>query len=102
MPLLRLGQIAKSFDFIEVLRGIDLAVCQGEVLALVGENGAGKSTLMRIVAGLAEPTAGSIEFENARAPASLVEAERAGIVMVHQEFCLARAFDGRGEHLSRA
>ena len=89
MPLLRLGQIAKSFDFIEVLRGIDLAVCQGEVLALVGENGAGKSTLMRIVAGLAEPTAGSIEFENARAPASLVEAERAGIVMVHQEFCLA-------------
>src|SRR5271167_3671877 len=89
MPLLTLRQIAKSFGLIEVLGGIDLAVRRGEVPALVGENGAGKSTLMRLVAGLAEPTDGSIEFENAPAPASLAEAERAGIVMVHQEFCLA-------------
>ena len=89
MSLLTLRQIAKSFGPNQVLGGIDLAVRRGEVLALVGENGAGKSTLMRLVAGLAEPTAGSIEFENAPAPASLAEAEHGGIVMVHQEFCLA-------------
>src|SRR5690606_29147743 len=61
----------------------------GEVLALVGENGAGKSTLMRIAAGLAAPSAGTMLLDGAPAPATLHEAERAGIVMVHQEFCLA-------------
>ncbi|MGY4752562.1 sugar ABC transporter ATP-binding protein [Pannonibacter sp. Q-1] len=89
MPLLTFKQVAKSYGPIEVLKGIDLVVNPGEVLALVGENGAGKSTLMRIAAGLAVPTLGSLQFDDASAPASLVEAERAGIVMVHQEFCLA-------------
>lgn len=89
MTLLCLKDVAKSYGPVVVLKGIDIEVRPGEVLALVGENGAGKSTLMRIIAGLALPSAGLAEFSGHPAPSTLVEAERAGIIMVHQEFCLA-------------
>ncbi|QFY63498.1 sugar ABC transporter ATP-binding protein (plasmid) [Rhizobium grahamii] len=89
MALLSLKEVTKSYGQVAVLKGIDLDVEPGEVLALVGENGAGKSTLMRIIAGLAQQTAGTASFDDVSAPTSLVGAEAAGIIMVHQEFCLA-------------
>lgn len=89
MALLSFEKVAKTFAGIPVLQSIDLDVDKGQVVALVGENGAGKSTLMRIAAGLMAPSTGSITFDGAPAPATLVAAEQAGIVMVHQEFCLA-------------
>lgn len=89
MTLLVLEDIAKSYGSVPVLKGINLNVERGEVLALVGENGAGKSTLMRIIAGLAVQSSGHVRFDGASAPTTLVDAERAGIIMVHQEFCLA-------------
>jgi ribose transport system ATP-binding protein len=89
MTLLSLKEVTKSFGQVAVLKGINLEVQSGEVLALVGENGAGKSTLMRIVAGLAAQNAGDARFDGRKAPNNLVEAEHVGIIMVHQEFCLA-------------
>lgn len=89
MAVLSFSGITRSFGGVQVLKGIDLAVEPGEVVALVGENGAGKSTLMRIAAGLLPPSSGTVAFDGAPAPATLPEAEQAGIVMVHQEFCLA-------------
>lgn len=89
MALLTLSNVAKSFGEVVVLKAIDLEVGPGEVLALIGENGAGKSTLMRIIAGLAPPSAGKMVFDTGKAPMTLVDAERSGIIMVHQEFCLA-------------
>jgi NitT/TauT family transport system ATP-binding protein len=44
----------------EVLSGLDLAIAPGEFLAIVGESGVGKSTLLRVVMGLAEPSAGTV------------------------------------------
>ena len=44
----------------EVLRGLDLAIMPGEFLAIVGESGVGKSTLLRVIMGLAEPSAGTV------------------------------------------
>ena len=52
--------LSKHYGRVNVLNGIDLNVPEGSAFALVGTNGAGKTTTMRMVAGLLEPTAGSI------------------------------------------
>jgi branched-chain amino acid transport system ATP-binding protein len=61
-PLLNLTGIEAGYGEINVLWGIDLALAQGEITALIGSNGAGKSTLMRTLSGLIEPTAGRIDW----------------------------------------
>lgn len=83
---LRLQGIHKRFGPTHALRGVDLALVPGEVLALVGENGAGKSTLVKTLTGVHAPDEGQIllagqpvRFAHAQA------AQAAGIVAVHQE-----------------
>lgn len=54
--------LVKTFGYFPVLRGIDLTVERGQFLALLGPNGSGKSTMLRILSGLAKPTAGRISI----------------------------------------
>ncbi|WP_018235494.1 ATP-binding cassette domain-containing protein [Ensifer sp. BR816] len=61
-PVLRLRGISKNFGAVSALTDIELDVNAGEVVALVGDNGAGKSTLVKILAGVHQPSAGTIEF----------------------------------------
>jgi D-xylose transport system ATP-binding protein len=61
-PILKLRQISKNFGAVSALTDIDLDVHAGEVVALVGDNGAGKSTLIKILAGVHQPSSGTIEF----------------------------------------
>jgi branched-chain amino acid transport system ATP-binding protein len=60
VPPLELVGVHAAYGGIEVLRGIDLVVRGGEVVALLGANGAGKSTTVKVAAGLLRPTAGAV------------------------------------------
>jgi len=57
-PAIRVAGIEKSFGDLEVLRGVDLEVPRGIIVALLGSNGAGKTTLVRILATLLRPDRG--------------------------------------------
>jgi len=60
--LLQVSGLDVGYGHVGVLRGVDLAVVQGAIVALVGSNGAGKSTLLRAISGLLRPSAGRIAF----------------------------------------
>jgi sulfonate transport system ATP-binding protein len=63
-----LRNLRKSFGDNNVLRGIDLHIPAGQFVTIVGRSGCGKSTLLRLIAGLDQPTAGSIGFGDDRLP----------------------------------
>lgn len=78
--------VYKSFGQNAVLKGIDLDVGEGEVLALIGGNGAGKSTLMKIIMGIYQPDEGSVSIGGERLTTFKPSAALAkGIYMVPQE-----------------
>ncbi|WP_353474950.1 ABC transporter ATP-binding protein [Salipiger sp. H15] len=61
MSMVEVAQVAKRYDGgFEALRGVDLTIEEGEILALLGPNGAGKTTLISIICGLVTPTGGHI------------------------------------------
>jgi branched-chain amino acid transport system ATP-binding protein len=62
-PLLAISGLHAGYGATEILRGIDLAVNDGEVVAVLGSNGAGKSTLNRSISGVLRPWRGAIRFE---------------------------------------
>ena len=53
--------IRKSFGSVEVIHGVDIDIADGEFVVLVGPSGCGKSTLLRMIAGLEDITAGTIQ-----------------------------------------
>lgn len=57
-------EIYKSYETVEVLKGISLKIEAGEVLSITGDSGAGKSTLLHLLSSLDQPTSGEIWFEN--------------------------------------
>jgi len=63
--LLTIKDLASHYGRIMALKGIDLAVAEGELVALVGANGAGKTTLLRCVSGVQAMTQGAIAFDGA-------------------------------------
>lgn len=66
--MIRLNGLVKQYGLNPVLRGVDLAVAQGEFVTLVGPNGAGKSTLMAIIATLLRPSSGEVLVGGWRLP----------------------------------
>ena len=82
--------IEKRFGATRALRGIELEVYPGEVLALVGENGAGKSTLMKVISGAHQADAGEMWIEGRPyQPKNPLNARHSGIGMIYQELSLA-------------
>ncbi len=62
--IVRIDDLHKSFDDLEVLRGVSLDVHRGEVVVILGPSGSGKSTMLRCINRLEEPTSGHIYFED--------------------------------------
>jgi len=86
---LQVDGVVKRFGAVEVLRGVDLHVSEGEVLGLIGDNGAGKSTLLKTITGFHRPDGGRILIQgdevNLR---SVSQARSLGIQTVYQDLAL--------------
>lgn len=92
--ILRLRGIGKQFGAVTALEDIALDIHAGEVVALVGDNGAGKSTLVKVLAGVHQPTAGTIEYLGRKVtldtPRTALEM---GIATVFQDLALCENLD---------
>lgn len=86
MGNLTLKSVTKSFGTVDVLKGIDLEVQDGEFVIFVGPSGCGKSTLLRTIAGLEDISSGQIVIDG-REVSSVPPAKR-GIAMVFQSYAL--------------
>ena len=65
MSLLRVEDVHTYYDNIHALKGISLAVEQGEIVTLIGANGAGKSTTLKTISGLLRPRKGTVRLDEA-------------------------------------
>ena len=78
--------LRKSFSDLEVLKGIDLDVAEGEAVVLLGSSGSGKSTLLRCINFMEEPTAGQIRLNG-----DLIGTEQGGRMRYHEaDLCKLR------------
>lgn len=62
-PLIQVKNLSKNFGKVSVLSGIDIDICKGDVVCVIGASGSGKSTFLRCLNLLEEPTGGQILFE---------------------------------------
>ena len=92
--VLSLRGISKNFGAVSALTDIDLDVHAGEVVALVGDNGAGKSTLVKVLAGVHQPTSGTISFRGKQVTMPDPSAALTlGIATVFQDLALCENLD---------
>jgi branched-chain amino acid transport system ATP-binding protein len=74
--ILAVSGLRAGYGAMEILRGVDLVVGRGEIMAVLGANGAGKSTLNRVLSGVVRPWSGSIRFAGAK-----IERERPSAIV---------------------
>jgi polar amino acid transport system ATP-binding protein len=98
--MIRIRNLRKSFGDVEVLRGIDLTIEQGEAIALIGRSGCGKTTLLRCINFLEEYDGGEIELDGqvlwyrhqggrlCRLPQSIIARQRQKMGIVFQQYNL--------------
>ncbi|MFI5013165.1 MAG: ATP-binding cassette domain-containing protein [Hyphomicrobiales bacterium] len=89
-PVFSLRGVTKRYGAVAALRGVDLDVGKGDVLAICGDNGAGKSTLIKIMSGAEEPSSGTLALSGRpvrfRSPH---DALTQGVATIYQDLALA-------------
>ena len=97
--LLEVSSLKKGFGAgssrLEVLKGVDLSMKKGELVALMGPSGCGKSTLLNIIGGLLKGDSGSIKINadppmkyGTKSPNQVIEVRRKGVGWIFQDFHL--------------
>jgi multiple sugar transport system ATP-binding protein len=86
MATVTLRNAKKSFGSVQIIKGVDLDVADGEFCVFVGPSGCGKSTLLRMIAGLEDITSGSLQI-GGKEMATVEPADR-GVAMVFQSYAL--------------
>ncbi|BCG69580.1 sugar ABC transporter ATP-binding protein [Mesorhizobium sp. 113-1-2] len=86
MGSLKIENVKKAFGPVEVLKGINLEVNDGEFVVFVGPSGCGKSTLLRVIAGLEDSTSGRVVIDGE--DVSVTPPAKRGIAMVFQTYAL--------------
>jgi putative ABC transport system ATP-binding protein len=84
-PLISARGLHLSFGLTEALRGIDLDIRSGEMLAIMGPSGSGKSTLLHVLAGVLSPAGGRVDYDG-RCISALNETERARLRLMEFGF----------------
>jgi polar amino acid transport system ATP-binding protein len=97
-PIIRIRDLRKAFGDLEVLTGVDMEVCRGEVVVILGPSGSGKSTLLRCVNRLEEPTGGEVWLEDIEVTSKKtnINQVRERIGMVFQQFNLFPHLTAKG------
>ncbi|MAW22697.1 MAG: macrolide ABC transporter ATP-binding protein [Euryarchaeota archaeon] len=90
--MLEVNGLTKSFGSLNVLKGVNMQVEKGEMVALMGPSGSGKSTLLNIIGGLLAGDTGEINLDDriygTRGPATVVDVRRTKIGWIFQDFHL--------------
>lgn len=87
-PILTVQGLHKRFGDLEVLKGIDLSLDEGDVVGVIGASGSGKSTLLRCINRLETPTSGTVDFRGEAVSDANLNQARCNIGMVFQRFNL--------------
>ena len=94
--MLRVSELTKTFgsgsNKLQVLKGVDMEIKQGEMVALMGPSGSGKSTLLNIIGGLLSGDSGAIQLGDKsygiKTPANVVDVRRESVGWIFQDFHL--------------
>ncbi|EAR51815.1 maltose/maltodextrin ABC transporter, ATP-binding protein [Oceanicola granulosus HTCC2516] len=86
MATLKLRDVRKSFGSVEVIKGVDLDIEDGEFVVFVGPSGCGKSTLLRMISGLEDITSGTLEIDGQ--VVNDLPPKARGIAMVFQSYAI--------------